>query len=431
MKVGIIIEDTGLSNIDFSNIKMGNPGVGGTVFEEVLLANNLADELGFEVFLYATNGENIYSKNLNVRVSNSRNSLIAMAFKDSIDVLIFCSGKGQQWYEEIEKYDLKYIVWVHCFLNYFELKLIRKSTKIKRIVFVGHNMFGSYIADDIIEKSTYIYNMYWSENSPIRDEYNHDVCYLGALNRYKGFHVLAKAWPIILKKVPDARLFVIGRGDLYNRNSVLGEYGIAEKSYERKFIKYIIDSNGNILPSIIFKGNLGAEKSKLISKMSVGVVNPTAITETFCISAVEINACGVPVCTKGAYGLLDTVVNGKSGMYSKNYVELANNIITLLLDEKLNDYMSIESKKNAARFSPTEIMKSWKKTIFEVYDGIDSEKIDLSEVDANIVKKKLYQIRIVKGHRWVPSFIKYEYFLKNMTRVYFRDLIYHVLKKEG
>ena len=54
MKVGIIIEDSGLSNIDFTNIKMGNPGVGGTVFEEVLLANYLAEESGFEVFLYVT-----------------------------------------------------------------------------------------------------------------------------------------------------------------------------------------------------------------------------------------------------------------------------------------------------------------------------------------------------------------------------------------
>jgi glycosyltransferase involved in cell wall biosynthesis len=60
------------------------------------------------------------------------------------------------------------------------------------------------------------------------------VTYVGALIPTKGFHKLAKVWKNILKKVPTAKLQVIGDGKLYNKNAVLGPHGIAEAKYEKK-----------------------------------------------------------------------------------------------------------------------------------------------------------------------------------------------------
>lgn len=429
MKIGIVVEDTGLSNIDFSNVEKGNPGVGGTVFEEILLTNSLAMKKGIEIVLYVSSLQNKYNKKLLLKEVNDRYDIPSFAKSDGVDILLFCTGKNSKWYEEIEKSSIKSIAWAHGFLNYYELKDIRKNPYVKRVVFVGRNMYSSYIADDIIKKSTYIYNMYCSDYCPIRTEYKHDVCYLGALNRYKGFHVLAKAWPIVLEKVPDAKLYVIGRGDLYNRNSSLGKFGIAEKKYEASFIKYLTDKKGMILPSVKFLGNLGEEKKQIISKMSVGVVNPTAITETFCISAIEINACGVPVCTKGEFGLLDTVIDKKNGLFSKNYLELANNIIKLLKNSSLNGNMQKMALSNAKRFTPLKLIPDWIKLFDDVNQNRNVQMIKISSSEINCVKRILYRIRIQKGISVIPSFIRFEYFLKHMGRVYFRDMLYHYIQK--
>ena len=59
---------------------------------------------------------------------------------------------------------------------------------------------------------------------PVRNMGNggHNVVYLGGLNKYKGFHVLAKAWKKVLAEVSDAKLIVLGSGKLYNRETSMG-----------------------------------------------------------------------------------------------------------------------------------------------------------------------------------------------------------------
>ncbi|MCB6981976.1 glycosyltransferase, partial [Bacteroides uniformis] len=64
---------------------------------------------------------------------------------------------------------------------------------------------------------------------------NLNVAYVGSLVPAKGFDLLASAWPAVLAKVPDAQLFVVGSGKLYNRNSVLGKWNIADEKFENKF----------------------------------------------------------------------------------------------------------------------------------------------------------------------------------------------------
>ena len=432
MKIGIVVEDTGLYGIDFSHVNEGNPGVGGTVYEEILLAYTLIRNDKAAVYLYVHNKENKFFDGVKIICVNDVVEMLQDASERELDILLFCTGKSSKWYEAISSNNIKCIAWAHGFLNYYELKKLKSTEQIKRVVFVGKNMYYSYIADDIIMKSTYIYNMFEPKFSIQRRSYKHDVCYLGALNRYKGFHVLAKAWPKVIKYVPDAQLYVMGKGNLYNRNSTLGKYEIAENRYERKFIKYLIDESKKILPSVHFLGNVGKEKTELISKMCVGVVNPTAITETFCISAIEIGACGVPVCTKGEYGLLDTVINGQTGLFSNNSDDLADNIIRLLNDKKLNNDMSENAIMFARKFAPNNLICEWIKVFDDVLCGKNA-LLPGSEINLQSIpwfKKMLYSIRIENGIRCIPSFIKYEYFLKRMGRVYFRDVIYHYIGKD-
>ena len=94
--------------------------------------------------------------------------------------------------------------------------------------------------------------------------------YVVSLVPAKGFYLLASSWPAVLAKLPDSQLCVVGAGKLYNRNSVLGKWNIADEKFENKFMKHITNDN-QVLPSVHFLGVLGEEKNDLLLKCRVGV----------------------------------------------------------------------------------------------------------------------------------------------------------------
>ena len=184
----------------------------------------------------------------------------------------------------------------------------------------------------IFRKATYIYNCV-----PVGDsrEYVHSypyesrsnaIVYVGSLVPFKGFHILAEAWPKIKTLVPDAKLFVIGTGKLYDRNSVLGKWQIAAANYEDRFMPYLL-KDGKLHPDVHFLGVMGEEKKNILIKARVGVPNPSGITETFCLSAVEMQMYGCRIATNDYPGYIDTVKNGK--LFNRNG-NLADTVIGLL-----------------------------------------------------------------------------------------------------
>ena len=92
--------------------------------------------------------------------------------------------------------------------------------------------------------------------------------YLGSLVPQKGFHLLAKIWLKVVERVPNARLVVIGSGKLYDSNAQLGDWNIADKNYEDKYIKpFLVDiESGNPHASVKLMGKMGLEKKELLSK---------------------------------------------------------------------------------------------------------------------------------------------------------------------
>lgn len=78
---------------------------------------------------------------------------------------------------------------------------------------------------------------------------------------------------------------------MYDRNQEMGKYGIASKEYEESFMSYLTNSDGKIMDSVRFLGIVGTEKEDIFIQSAVGVVNLTAIGETFCLSAIEMELC--------------------------------------------------------------------------------------------------------------------------------------------
>lgn len=226
-----------------------------------------------------------------------------------------------------------------CLLGYWELDYYANNPAIYQIVHVSREQNDLYRDHKSFQKSSYIYNCVPLDdikkkvgNHPYHKRRN-IVTYIGSVVPFKGLHLLAMAWPEILRQVPDAELYIIGSGKLYNSHSTMGQYGIAEENYEKLLLKYL-SHEGKILPSVHFMGIMGKEKEAILLQTKVGVPNPSGITETFGLSAVEMQMLGANVTTIRCPGYLDTVVNGV--LYS-NRKKLAENVV-YLLNHNINRY---------------------------------------------------------------------------------------------
>jgi glycosyltransferase involved in cell wall biosynthesis len=161
------------------------------------------------------------------------------------------------------------------------------------------------------------------------------VAFVGRLKRYKLPDHAIEAFYEIRKKVPDAKMWVIGDG--YMREEL-------EKKYS--------DNNKNI----IFFGKTGNElKYDLMGRAHLLLV--PSVKEGWGLVVTEANAMGTPAIAYNVSGLRDSVTNGETGLLTAENTpqSLANSAISLLKDKELLSKFSI----NALNFSRT---FSWENT---------------------------------------------------------------------
>lgn len=375
MRIGMEFRDNTVSNIDFSHVELGNPGCGGTQFEFALLAHHLLKmDKGYEIIFFHFSKSNTFERGIKEIIIDDTNDIPEAATNAKVDVLLFWSTHDDEWYNKINEYKLKSIAWSHNFLSYDEIRRIENCKFVKKVVSVSKEQYELLAGETIFDRCTYIFNMFdFVEESFSRDEALKEniVCCVGTLIKAKGFHILAKEWKAIIKDIPSAKLYVMGNGKLWNKNAQMGKYDLAESRYEKSFMKYLTDKEGNILSSVYFLGNVGVEKKDIFRKCKVGVVNPTGV-ETFCISAIEMEAEGVPVCSKMKNGLIDTISNSKTGFLSRTSYGLRRNIIRLLKDDELNICFGNNAKRYAHNFSGNILVNEWDRVFCEVVNEIEN-----------------------------------------------------------
>lgn len=376
MKVNVAIEllDKNLHGIDMSHPEDGNPGMGGSEWLFVMLARYLQKKYreNYRITIYHYSDCKIPDGIRNIKIK-SEDDLLEKLGKSDEQIIVHQITKSAHWYNNIEKINIADVPWAHCYIKYDEVIAINACSHVKRVVFVGKEEYDSYIDDDIIKKSTYIYNMVnVKKETKVRGEnYSKTVTYMGSLVPAKAFHMLAEIWPQVEQQVPDAKLQIIGTGKLYDRDAKLGRFGIAQEDYENYFMQYLTDAEGNIRPSVRFLGLVGEEKEDYFVDTSVGVVNPSGIDETFCLSAVEMELCGVPIIARKKYGLLDTVIHQKTGLLFRNRKQFLNATVKLLKDTKMNSAMgksASEFVKNS--FDADMIIEVW----HQMFQEINSNK---------------------------------------------------------
>lgn len=344
MKVAFFLDNTHIPGIDFREPDQGNPGVGACEYLHVAIPFFLERYCGKEIdpIILAPHIDKLPTV-LQVFQTESIIDAAKKAKELEADFFVFRPRQKEESeiLDVIDTLELPAIGRAALTPYPEHVRKMASSKYFKALVCVGREQYDSLVDTPLKSKLAYIDNGLHVQScwNDVEDNQQKDprlVVYMGALVPMKGFHVLAEAWPKILKEVPDAKLSVIGSVKMYGDNLKVGPLGVADDTYERQYIiPYLCNSKGQIDPSVTFHGQMGREKFEIIRRASVGVANPTGQTETCCVSAVEMSACKTSVVSGAYYALLDTVLHNKTGLLGRGVDALARNISMCLRDPAL------------------------------------------------------------------------------------------------
>lgn len=378
--VAFYLANKNIVSVDCRNLLKGNPGIGGTEYLILLAATQLSKRNnGIQVTLFVQ--ENfLYELNVHTVIVQDLVEAVSLAGNLGMDYLSFMY---HPLYHEADKLPylscvkgLKLLPWCHNFARFKDLNFLADNLNVGQIITVGREQKDIYRDHRAFNKTSYIYNCvntecvekYDVKHHPFKDR-EHVVTYIGSLTPMKSFHCLAKAWPKVLKEIPDAELYVIGSGTLYSRNEILGKWGIAESNYENYFMKYLT-LDGKIIPSVHFMGLMGEEKNGILLKTKVGVPNPIGSAETFCLSAVEMQLMGAKVVACKACGYMDTF---KNCLFAKSKKDLATSIIQALKSDDSQYEAAIAFIQN--NFSQEHFLSDWESLIMKGYINQDNDLV--------------------------------------------------------
>ena len=340
MKVAFYLENRNMPDVDLTRPSLGNPGCGGTEYMFAALPSYLAAVEGNEhhIVILASHIERLPENVPCLRVTNVCDA-VRRAKEYGCDIFVYRPRRHPQveFLALLDRLRISAVAWVHVTPTGPHLRALANSSNVKAVVCVGREQHDLVWDSSVWPKLTYIVNGLDVDGYRLADPPAKEanlVVYLGALVPQKGFHLLARAWPRILLRHPKARLAVIGSGALYDQSASLGPWGVAATEYEALFAPHLAGPDGRPHPSIAFLGKLGWEKKEWLSRANVGVANPGGQTENCPGSALEFQACGTAVVSAARYGLLDTVLDGHTGLLGRTGHDLVDNIGGLLSDPK-------------------------------------------------------------------------------------------------
>ena len=369
ISVDIFIECRGLESVDMTDPEAGNPGMGGSQYCFLMLAYFLDKFhresfkiriISYEPLKLPSGIGNVVVSSLEEVLSVSRGSVLIKRQFNTIPP-----------YDVVDRSpDSNIILWCHNFLFAEEAARISRAEAIKGVVFVSRQMYDFYADHDIILKGTPIFNMVPDTDTPPRRiPVSPVITFMGQISKGKGIITLLKIWEKVHRVHPDAILNIIGKGNLYDRNTSVGPLGITDEATEREMLPYITDPDGTLSRSIKFLGILGKEKYEVFSNSTVGIVNPSSSTETFGMGIIEMASSSLPVVTRKWNGHPDTAIDGKTSLLALSVSSMAHCVNRLIEDKELNLKLGKEAKRQVARFAPETIVPQWARLIKNVASG--------------------------------------------------------------
>lgn len=401
-RVGFYLDTLNIQTIDVREVDAGNPGMGGTEYMFFLVAAHLART--HDVTMYVTRAGAFPAGLRCVVVSDLAEAAARMALNGE-ELLVLRESEVLANRKLLGRLGQKLLVWAHNYSGHRILKACAACPAIARYLCVSREQYENLRDEAVFAKADFVYNAVataaWPRDPAPAQEDN--VFFMGSLTEQKGFHVLARHWQAIVQAVPTARLHVVGSGQLYSRDAVLGPMGLAAAGYERQFARFVTE-NGRIRDDIVFHGTVGADKLDLLMRAKVAVANPTGIGETFCISALEFGLLGVPVVTRNAGGPVNVVVNGETGLLYERESQLPGAVIALLKDEGRRRDMGRKAIIHTrSHFDIEPVVAKWARILAEVRAGIQAVP-DLAVTGRpKTLKEWNRRIKRIPLLGWLPS----------------------------
>ena len=174
-------------------------------------------------------------------------------------------------------------------------------------------------------------------------EYAPKVLFVGRFEPRKGLKYLLQAFPIVLRKIPSAKLVVVGQGFL-----------------ERYYRRYVEE---HIKGSVFFVGHVSPEDLPRYYASCDLYCSPATGAESFGIVLLEAMATETPILCSDIPGYRTLMEEGKEGLFFKarDPNSLAEKMIALLGDRKIMVDMGRHGRAKALSYD-------WRKVSKQVLD---------------------------------------------------------------
>lgn len=223
--------------------------------------------------------------------------------------------------------------------------------KAKHIFWVSESSFQGYKFHKFLEKkSSVLYNVIDVDELKNRMEkdkntYDYDVVYVGRLTYQKNPQRLMKVFFKVVEKQPQAKMAVVGTGELEEETKLLcKELGIEKNVHF-----------------------LGFQKNPLKIMNDAKVMLMTSRWEGTPMCALEALTLGVPIVSTPVDGLKDLIKNNVNGYLRDNDDEIAEKILGIFQKSNLKECLEREQLKLSIND-----LNAYKKNLFKRYTEKES-----------------------------------------------------------
>lgn len=216
------------------------------------------------------------------------------------------------------------------------------ALEIDHIIWVSDSALANYrFQSAVSEKSEVLSNILDMKNLHTKMDqdsnfYKYDIVFIGRLSYAKDPMRLMKVLKMVIDKVPQVKVAIIGEGDMQNQT------------------KHFADEIG-ILNKIKFLGFM-SNPLKLLKDAKVMLM--TSIYEGTPMCVLEAMSLGVPLVSTPTDGIKDIISEGKTGFLSDDDDVLASKVISLLYDGQKRREMSKVCVERAIQLNDVSAYKS-------------------------------------------------------------------------
>lgn len=367
-RVLFVLRDLPRTPLSITSLFDGREALSGTHLSTLLVAEGLVRR-GWEVGMLIVKG----------------GQLTATAIKsfDSVEQAAAWTGNGQavwSYYGDdaiagrLNQAGLRPILWSHIHVPGVVRGWLR-SGKIAGLLTVSDTARLTLLRSKAHARIGRIYNclapVFEQPAMPATDRYAAGaVVFAGYLNVSKGAHRLLQLWSHVRRLEPAAKLLLAGSERLYGSSRPIGPSGLASPEFEEQYLAPIVKEFGSLEMAGIHPAGLLTPIAlrDLYGRCRLGMVNPNwhEYTETFCCSATEMLATGLPVFSV-ARGALPESIGLTGGAWLTQHEDLqqaASELVTLLRDEaRLKRLGSTGAEFVRQHYGLPQIVTAWEQAL--------------------------------------------------------------------